>query len=162
MEYFLITNNMKSALLCFVLYRYWSDYEALNDIFWICAIVCTQSHNLVNLLLCHAIIFYQLQARQVLFVDSVQSGFLKIIRICFSRLGRSRWVGNLMDLVTKDTKAPQGWSKIQAHLDCHSTPRPLKAGQRHEIFFLSEDFAKSILRFGWKVTSQHIVFTAFG
>merc|ERR1719192_1197636 len=30
------------------------------------------------------------QARQVLFVDSMQSGLLKIIRICFPRLGRSR------------------------------------------------------------------------
>ena len=44
--------------------------------------------------ICHAFNIHQLQARQVLFVDSMQSGFLKIIRICFSRLGRSRWVGN--------------------------------------------------------------------
>ena len=85
--------------------------------------------------ICHAFNKYQLQARQVLFVDSMQSGFLKIIRICFSRLGRSRWVGNLMDLLTKDTKGPQGWSKIQAHLSIvqgHLLFPDTKVDQRHK------------------------------
>ena len=76
--------------------------------------------------ICHAFNIHQLQARQVLFVDSMQSGFLKIIRICFSRLGRSRWVGN------PDGPSNQGHQGPSRLVENPSTP--IVQGEGHLLF----------------------------
>ena len=132
----------RGLLLCFG----W-HYEALNDISWIFAMRSIY----IN---CRLVKFCSWTPCRV--VSSKSSGSVSL----------AWWVaqggsGTLMDLLTKDTKGPQGWSKIQAYLLSQYTKAP-QGGSKTQDFFLSEDFAKSNLRFGRIVTSQHIVFTAFG
>ena len=141
----LLILSRRGLLLCFG----W-HYEALNDISWIFAMRSIY----IN---CRLVKFCSWTPCRV--VSSKSSGSVSLAWVA---QGGS---GTLMDLLTKDTKGPQGWSKIQAHLlskvkdtYCSRTPRWIKDISKLSVWRHCKIDPKG----GRKVTSQHIVFTAFG